>query len=357
MSGAAPKIRVAVFMGGPSSEHDVSVASGRNVASRLDPARFDVLPVMIGRDRRFSLAAEFGAPGSGAAAPDRLGPPLAASEALRRLEALGTGVVFLALHGPFGEDGTIQGFLDVAGLRYTGSGVAASALAMDKANTRHVLSANGIPVAKGLEVSRSARGGGDAAGDARRVAREIGVPCVVKPNNLGSSVGVSVVRRTEDLERAISAAYEGATRVLVEEYVDGIELTCGVLGNAGTGGAFALPPTEIRAPEGRFFDYDVKYRAGAAAEITPAPIGDELTRAVQDRAMRAHECLACRGVSRTDFRVRDGRTPIALEVNTLPGMTETSLLPQAAAAAGISFRDLLTRLVEFALEAPGPSGA
>jgi D-alanine-D-alanine ligase len=276
--------------------------------------------------------------------------PVSAAKALERLGADGIAVVFLALHGPFGEDGTVQGFLDVAGIPYTGSGVAASALAMDKANARHVLAASGVPVAKGIVLAREAGRAVDPAAAESRVLGEIGIPCVVKPNDMGSSVGVSVVKRREDLAEAIPRAFEGTSRVLVEEFVPGIELTCGVLGNARSGSLVALPPTEIRAPEGRFFDYDVKYRAGAAVELTPAPIDAALERRVRELALRAHESLSCRGLARTDFRVRDGREPVALEVNTLPGMTETSLFPQAAAAAGIPFPLLLTRLVELALE-------
>jgi len=350
---AARPLRVALFSGGPSSEHDVSIASGRNVARLLDPDRFVVRPVAIGRDARFRLAPSFGAPGPAAvAAADAAlatGEAWGAARAIERLVADGTDVAFLALHGPYGEDGTIQGLLAASGLRHTGSGVATSALAMDKANARHVLAGNGIPVAKGILLPRR----GDERAIAERVRREIDVPCVVKPNNLGSSHGVSVVRAADELPAALVAAFETADRVLVEEYVAGLELTCGVLGNAGSSGCRALPPTEIRAPEGRFFDYDVKYRPGAAQEITPAPIPPELTRLVQDLALRAHECLDCRGLSRTDFRVRDGGAPIALEVNTLPGFTETSLFPQAAAAAGIPFRELLTRVVELALEDGG----
>jgi D-alanine-D-alanine ligase len=347
--------RVAVLMGGPSSEHDVSIASGRNVVRLLDHARFEVLPVVVGRDGRFAFGDT-----RGEEEPSRGSRAAAAAEALARLAAWPADVAFLAMHGPFGEDGTIQGFLDVAGIPYTGSGVAASALAMDKSNARHVLSGNGVPVAKGLTLSRlgDAVLPKDAVGSIARRAREaIGVPCVVKPNAMGSSVGVSIVRRADDLDAALATAFEGSTRVLVEEFVSGVELTCGVLGNSGDGHAMALPPTEIRAPEGRFFDYDVKYRAGAALELTPAPIDPGLARHVQDLALRAHECLGCRGLSRTDFRVRDGGAPVALEVNTLPGMTETSLLPQAAAAAGIPFPELLTRLVEYALSGRGADAA
>jgi len=250
-------------------------------------------------------------------------------------------VVLIALHGRFGEDGTVQGLLELLEIPYVGSGVLASALAMNKIVARKVLEYEGLPVPKGLAVSRG------AALDAVRsqVADSIGYPAVVKPNEQGSTIGISIVRSADELAEALKLAFEYDDRVLIEEFVEGIEITCGILGNDDP---VALPLVEI-VPEGGFYDYHAKYTPGATDEIVPARISEAQTKEAQGLALACHKALCCRGMSRVDMIVSGDRICV-LEVNTIPGMTPTSLLPRAAEAAGISFARLLDTLIGFALE-------
>jgi len=246
--------------------------------------------------------------------------------------------VLISLYGTWGEDGRMQGLLDTLGIAYTGSGVLASALAMDKVMAKTVLKANGLDVPRG-EVVRSAEGA-----DLER-ARAIGLPVFVKPVASGSSVGASIVRGPEDLAPAIAGALEYDDRALVEEYLKGTELTVAVIGNDEPQ---ALPVIEI-VPKREFFDYHAKYDTGESEEIVPARIPPEVAKRAQDIGLRAHRALDCRGMSRTDL-IWVGDRMVTLEVNTIPGMTANSLLPRAAKAAGIPFGELCARLIEWALE-------
>jgi D-alanine-D-alanine ligase len=356
-------------MGGQSSEHDVSIASGSQVLAALDRERYDVTPVLIARDGAWLLGAQ-PPPVSLAAAPDG-GPPrapepdpgtrtavtdLATAASKAALDELRTGsafdIVFLALHGACGEDGTIQGLLELAGIAYTGSGVLASALAMDKVKTKEIFSAHGIPVARHAVIVRRAwREAAEAGREAllsAAIARA-GLPCVVKPVVGGSSVATSLCATSSQARAGVELALEADVRAMLEERLEGPEVTCAVLGGGPHEAAEAMPVTEIVPMAGSaFFDFHAKYTKGACDEITPARISAELTRRVQEQARAAHEALGCEGMSRTDFIIRAG-VPTALETNTIPGMTATSLLPQAADAAGIPFPRLLDRLIASAL--------
>ncbi len=316
------ELRVAVLMGGPSSEHDVSMSSGRQVLAVLPGA----LEVVIQRDALWRV---------GGALQPSIGSAIDAV-------ADQADVVFIALHGPFGEDGTVQGLLDSAGLSYVGSGVAASSLAMDKIRTKQIYRAAGLPTPD-FEVLRARGFDGQAAALA---AERIGLPAVVKQSCNGSSFGVSFPKtQAELLETAKQITSEGG-EVLLEAYIKGQELTCAVLDSEVSGLAEALPVTEIKLDTRfEFFDYEAKYTPGAAEEITPARIMDALRDEVQSLALRAHEVLGCRDMSRTDFILDAQGCLQILETNTIPGLTGTSLLPQAAEAAGISFAQLVARLV------------
>lgn len=358
----ARRLRVAVVMGGPSTEHDVSINSGLQVLAHLDRGRYDVLPITITREGRW-LSGSAPEQRSLESRPDGSAPAPSAEPAgadapgahgaLDRLREEGRlDVVFLALHGAYGEDGCIQGLLRLAGVPFTGSGVLASALAMDKVKAKEIYAAHGIPVARQAVVHR--RAWLAASADERRrlgaaALERAGLPCVVKPVVGGSSVATEIVREGASLEPAVSAALEVDERCLVEEHVAGTELTCGVLGGGPHEDAQALPLTEIVPVEGAFFDFRAKYTKGASREITPARVDAAATALVQSLAVKAHEALGCEGMSRTDFILRADGTPIALETNTIPGMTSTSLLPQAAAAAGLTFPALLDRLIASAL--------
>lgn len=296
-SGQPPK--VAVIMGGPSSEREVSLSTGRECAAALTEAGYEVVEVVAGRD----LAAML----------DRLAPD----------------VVFNALHGRWGEDGCVQGLLEWMGLPYTHSGVLASALAMDKQKSKDAYRAAGLPVAAGLIAGR----------DEVRARHVMDPPYVVKPNNEGSSVGVYIVHEAANAPPRLSDDMPG--EVMVERYAPGRELTVTVMGER------PLTVTDI-VTDG-WYDYDAKYKAGGSRHVVPAELPDDVFTACLDYALRAHRVLGCRGLSRTDFRWDEGRGLdglVLLETNTQPGMTPTSLSPEQAAVAGIGFAELCRWIVE-----------
>lgn len=306
------KLTIALLYGGISSERAVSLRGGEQVYKALDKDRYTV--------RRFDTKTDLG-----------------------RLvaEAGEIDAALIILHGPFGEDGTIQGLLDLLSIPYQGAGVLGSALAMNKLASKQLYERSGLPIPSYLSYKKS------QPVDVPTVLKHLGLPLVVKPVNGGSSVGMSLVKSEGKLEAALECAFEQDETILLEAYIDGLELTGGVLGNDTLQ---ALPVVEI-IPERNheFFDYEAKYTAGETREICPARIDDELTEKAQSYAKMAHQALFCRGYSRTDMILKN-REIYLLETNTIPGMTETSLLPQAAATAGISFGRLLDRLIELSLE-------
>jgi len=345
-SAAIPSVRdatVAVLFGGRSSEREVSLKSGSAVAAALrdvhdggGPAR--VVDVEISpRGTWLFEGLEH--------------PP---AEALSRMPR--ATVFFLALHGGEGEDGTIQGLLAATGRVHTGSGVAGSALCLCKTWTRSVLADAGLTVAPGRTI-HAAEWRSDAAGLLESVRSLSRTGWAVKPDHGGSSVATFVLDDAQDLRGAIEAVLATGDRALVEARIRGVECTVGVLGNRG-GSVRALMPVEIVPKDGRFFDYDEKYSAAGASEHCPPRSIDAATcSALQALGERAHEAAGCEGYSRIDFIVPEaGGMPTVLEINTLPGMTSRSLLPLAAAHAGISFRGLCLRLVELALDRTSAGG-
>jgi D-alanine-D-alanine ligase len=263
-------------------------------------------------------------------------------------ESLRTGgydVVFPAVHGAVGEDGCLQGLLELLELPYVGSGVLASALAMDKRQARVAFAATGLPVAKSIV---AARGRDDARAAVKRARAEVGARLVVKPSTSGSAIGVSRFDEgasEDEIARGVEAAWELAEHALLEHFARGREITCGVL---ELGAARALPPTEIASPADAFYNYAAKYAPGRSLHTCPAPLGPELIRRVQSVSEQAHAALGCRDLSRVDFIVGDVGDPFAitlLEVNTLPGFTATSLYPEAAAVAGTPLAKLVDAFV------------
>ncbi len=309
--------QVAVLMGGRSAEREVSLSTGRQVLDSLDPTKYIVWELDTS-----DL------------------PALASADEAERPD-----VVFIALHGPGGEDGTVQGFLETLGIPYTGSGVLASALAMDKVRTKALLSTENVILPADLTFYRRDRGRVRRA--AAEIADRLGFPVIVKPNRQGSTYGCSVVREPNDVDAALELAFRYDDTVLVEQRIEGTEITIAVLGNEEL---VALPAVEIVAPDG-FFDYEAKYSESGAEEIVPARIDETAANEAREIALLCHRLLGCRGMSRVDMFVTDEGV-VPLEVNTIPGMTPTSLLPKAAQAAGISFPALLDRLIIFALEEP-----
>lgn len=363
------KIRVGVLMGGASSEREISLASGKMIAEQLPRDRyevimFDTLALMAGNAKiapelqaraRALLAGTAGR--EALSERDRVLPEsfretiARASEAvLPATEAIALAggaaridVAFLALHGPYGEDGTMQGMLDLLGIPYVGSGTLASALAMDKVMAKRVFAGEGVPTPRGMAFERR-----DFVADPDAVARraaEAFLPAVVKPARQGSSIGMSMVREAGAMRAALEIAFSLDARALVEERLVGTELTVGILGNQDP---VALPVIEIVSKRD-FFDYKAKYDPALSEEICPARVPAEIAAAAQMLALRAHRALDCRSVSRVDL-MHTTKGLFVLEVNTLPGMTQNSLLPKAARTAGIGFPDLLERLIALALE-------
>ncbi|UCH36656.1 MAG: D-alanine--D-alanine ligase [Armatimonadota bacterium] len=338
------KLRVAVLMGGRSSEREVSLKSGNMVLRHLDPAKYDALGFDTGSLHRI----EGGAPaGSLPAGPTEADLTALAPLVPRAIKPNSTepavDVAFIALHGRGGEDGAIQGLLELLGIPYTGSGVLASALAMDKVAAKRIFRAEGIPTPQWRDFWM------DNCVDPRSIAAEIesalGLPAVIKPACEGSTIGITIARRGDELPAALETAAKYGPHVLAEQFVGGTEITAGMLGNRSPQ---VLPLVEI-VPEGGFYDYHAKYTPGATEEIVPARVSDDVARRAREAALGAFEALGCRGVARVDM-IAGTEGPVVLEVNTVPGLTETSLVPRAAEAAGMSFGDLLDRIIELALE-------
>ena len=340
--------KIAVIMGGRSGEHEVSVRSGIEVLKAVDRDRNTAFPVLLTRENLWKIwRAPFAGP-DGFDPADPGVPEVSAGEAIRTLLDLGVECVFLALHGPYGEDGRVQGFLEMAGIPYTGSGVAASALCMDKVQSKRVMEACGILSPRWRLCSPAELLG--SAGEINKIEGEFGYPIVVKTPCLGSSVGMSIPSGRQELLSSLKELADIEDRVLVEKYVTGRELTCAVLD--GEEGPAPLPPTEIVPVASSFFDYTAKYTPGASQEITPARISPAQTKTLQGLALKLHLLMGCSGMSRSDF-ILAGDEFYALEVNTIPGMTAQSLLPQAAACAGLPFSEVVQRLVESAMRRAG----
>jgi D-alanine-D-alanine ligase len=323
--------RVAVITGGRSSEHDISVASARSVAGALATAGWEVVTVEIDREGGWALSQ-----GSQelSAAPGRSVARLPDSSVGTALA--GVDVVFPVLHGPHGEDGTVQGLLELAGVPYVGAGVAASALCMDKDLFKSVLRDHDVPVTRNVTLR---------PGDAPR--NPFGYPVFVKPARLGSSVGISKAHDDTELAAAVALAFEHDDKVLVEEFVPGVEVEVGVLGGAPP---VASLPGEIAVTRNEWYDYAAKYDEGEMELHVPARISEEQAARAQELAVRAFVGTECEGMARVDMFVRDDGEVLVNELNTIPGFTSTSVYAKLFAASGIEYGDLLERLIGLALE-------
>lgn len=306
------KIRLALLSGGISSEREVSLNSGNQVYEFLNKDKYEIV---------------------------RYDPKTDLKQLV--LDGENIDAALLILHGPYGEDGTIQGLLDLLDIPYQGAGVLGSSLAMNKLAAKKIYLMEKIPVPDFLDFTKHDKI------DISRCLEKLGLPMVVKPVCAGSSKGMSIVRKKDLLSDAIKKAFKHDDSILIEKYISGIELTCGVLGNQEIE---ALPVIEIIPGNGyEFFDYNAKYLAGATEEICPARISEDVKNRVQKYAVAAHKALFLKGYSRTDMILCNDELYI-LETNTIPGMTETSLYPQAAGAAGYSFSELLDKLISLSME-------
>jgi D-alanine-D-alanine ligase len=326
-------MKVAVLMGGRSAEREISLKTGQGVARALRTLGHDVTSVDAADGALLPAGSEEAAARTAAVVGCL---PLRAQVGLLEVPAVrDADIVYIALHGTFGEDGRIQALLELAGKRYTGSGVLASALAMDKVMSKRMFVHDGVPTPRW-----SVRRAGERPDD-RDLEACGGLPVVVKPSEEGSSVALTIVERAADLEPAFMEAALHGDVVLIEEYIPGRELTVAVLGDE------ALPIVEIRPKEG-FYDYENKYTKGRTDYFCPADLPGPLAVRIRDLGLRAAQVLGCTGVSRVDFRLTPQGEPSCLEVNTIPGMTPTSLVPMAARAVGLSYEDVVARTLELA---------
>lgn len=302
------KYKIAVLCGGRSSERDVSLRSGKRVFDSLKKQGFKV--VQIDPAKNF----------------------------VEQLKKNKIEIAFIALHGKWGEDGTVQGLLELHNIPYTGSGVLASALAMNKVAAKLIFQAKGIPTPNFYEIDANS----DIKKLAEKVVRLFPFPLVVKPVSEGSSVGVTIVNEGDNLEGILKSTIDEHKDVFIEEFVKGKEVTVGILGDE------ALPILEL-SPKNEFYDYESKYTPGGCQFILPARLNKGLTKKVQETALKAHRALGCRGFSRVDIIVTDAHIPFVHEVNTIPGLTDLSDLPAEAKEAGISFDELVVRILKSAL--------
>ncbi len=301
--------KIGVLMGGISSEREISLRTGKTIEAALRKKGYRVVGIDVDKD------------------------------IADRLRKEGIEVAFIALHGRYGEDGTIQGLLEIMGIPYTGSGVLASAIAINKVITKRLLEYHQIPTPRYTVFKKD-----EAGADYQKSLESHGFeyPVVVKPSSEGSTIGVTIVRDEGELLEAMNLAFSYGSEVLMEEYIPGREITVGVLDET------PLPVIEI-VPKEEFYDYQAKYTKGMTEYIIPARLSDGLYKKVQDLGLRVYEVLGCKGVSRVDMRVDREDNPYVLEINTVPGMTETSLIPMAAKEIGIDFPELIERILESAL--------
>ncbi len=312
------RLRTLVLSGGPSSEHEVSLWSAEMVLKNLDRKKYEVHFVVMGKDGKWKF---------------NTGRTFDVGDAITYIKHSRFDFAFIAMHGFFGEDGRMQALLEWMEISHSGSGVKSSAMAMDKHVSNLLYATHGLRVPNYIVLDTGAN----------KKRSTFPLPFVVKPICGGSTVGVSIVKKSEDLKSALAKAFEEDGRVMIQEHIQGREFTCGVLENKN-GRSFALPPTEIIPKTSNLFDYRAKYTNGGSAEITPPRLPKPQINELQKLALRAHEILGCRGMSRSDFILRKSKFYI-LETNTIPGMTATSLLPQAARVAGISFTEMLDLII------------
>jgi len=316
------KIKVGVIAGGFSNERDVSLKTSNQIIQAIPEENYDAVLIEIPNDEKKAIP-----------------------ELIRQIEQEKIDVAFIGLHGRFGEDGKIQAVLKTLGIPHTGPGVLTSALGMNKAKCMEFLDIYKIVSPKFITLNDKEIESSEAI---EKVKKEIGFPCVVKPNESGSSVGVSIVKKEDDLMSAIENAFNEDGIVILQKYIKGKELSCGVMGNAGQEKT-VLPVIEIIAKGSEFFDYQAKYFSQTTDEICPTTIGEENEKKIRDLAKTVHEAVGADGLTRSDFIIDEDQEIYFLEVNTIPGQTEASLCPKEAKAAGISFPEFLEKQIKMAL--------
>lgn len=304
-------MKVAVLYGGTSGEREVSLSSGKGIINALEKKGHEVFGIDFNPSK------------------------------INELLTLDVDVVFIGLHGRFGEDGRIQGLLDMLNIPYVGTGVLGSALAMNKVKAKRIMESVGIRTAQDQALNSETF-------NRENFVLELDYPVVVKPASEGSTIGITIANNEQELLTGIEEGFKHDEDVLIEEFIAGMEVTVAVLGKKGS--EQALPVIEI-VPKNKFYDYEAKYAPGGSDHIIPARVSDAITEYLQKNAVLAHQSLNCKTYSRTDFIVPfDGSLPVVLEVNTLPGMTPTSLFPDAAREIGLSYEDMIERLIELSIK-------
>lgn len=305
------KLRIGVLFGGKSAEHEVSLQSAKNVIKALDKKRYQIIPIKINKNGRFNFSV------------------------IKKAE-----IIFPVLHGPFGEDGSMQGFLKLANMPFVGPSVLGSAVGMDKEITKRILRDNGIPIGKFVTFLSSKKI------NFGKVKKELGMPLFIKPANMGSSVGISKVRNENEFKKGIAEAFKFDTKIIIEEFINGREIECAVLGNEHP---MASLPGEIIANQD-FYSYDAKYIDAGSVAVIPAKIDKKTTRRIQELAIKTFQALNCEGMSRVDFFLKKNGTIVVNEINTIPGFTDISMYPKLMEISGIPVSKLLDRLIELAIE-------
>ncbi|MBI5729186.1 MAG: D-alanine--D-alanine ligase [Candidatus Magasanikbacteria bacterium] len=324
------KLKIGVLYGGPSAEREVSLVTGKAVFDNLDRSKYLPSLIEMTKDSRFLL----------------LGKDKRYLD-LQNKDRKKYDLIFIALHGTFGEDGCVQGMLEALGIPYTGSNTLASALAMNKVFTGQIYRVNNLPHPEFIHVKSD---GWKNYRDLflREAAKKIGYPAVVKPADQGSAVGVYIVKNEVELVSALNKTFQTFSWMMVQKFIKGQEATCGVLEKNGD--IFPLPPTHIKANFGTFYDYKSKYKPGGSTHICPADFPAKVNKEIQTLALKAHKALGCSGMSRTDIFYGDDGKLWVIETNTIPGMTPTSLLPEAAGKAEIPFPEMLDLIIKASLK-------
>ena len=340
------KKNIFVLIGGRSSEFEISLISGREVIRNINKSRYNIFPIVISKDgKRWQLTSSN--------ALYEITDPLKYKGTTKEINLSQKkiftdiknipqkpDIVFIVMHGSFGEDGTVQGMLELAGLKYTGSGVLSSALGMNKLMFKKIMIQDNIPVPRFTIISSN-----EPLSNVKNVIGN--PPYFVKPNNQGSSIGTSIVHNIRNLKKSLNLAWRYSKYALVEEYIKGKELTCSVLGNENP---TALPIIEIIPTKSDYFDYNSKYSESGSEEIVPAHISKKLTIKIQKISLKVFKSIGCRGFARVDIMLRNNTDPVVLEINTIPGLTPMSLFPKAARSAGISYPELIDKIIKYANE-------
>ncbi len=341
------KKHIGVIMGGTSTEHTISLETGTTIMHGLDESKYKVTPVIIDQSGNWLLCKdpEKGLPKTIDSdylnSPDNDLEEMDMTSALSKLKNVSIDVMFIALHGKFGEDGTIQGLFEFSDIKYTGSGVMASAIGMNKVKSMELYLHHHLLVPEYFAFTPFEYQS-DPSAIAKKVESTFGYPCVLKPVDGGSSAATFLLKSEEGLDEGIRSGFDISGELIIQRYIAGDEVTCAILDSDEK--PIALPPTQIIPITGEFFDYQAKYEKGASEEVTPPNLDEKIIEKIQEISLIAHKILGCSGLSRTDMIV-NGTDIFVLETNTVPGMTGTSLYPQAAEKIGLSFSQLLDKII------------